>query len=371
MLIAVAGLLAYAVSASAPARAETGPVSITGQKADRRTLRRLMAKRGFKRPPKFRAVVVRLAIVRNRRIADQKVFDYGGDGDDWQGWNAASTIKLYSAIGALERLHVNGFTRKATVEFEGIGLAKGKRFSAEDLLRQAVIKSDNHAHNLLVLLAGYDRLNGGLLSSKRGMKGSAIHKPYASKSWIARGGGKHLRSSPRIVVRQGKRKLTLKAATGSKSKTCPYHAACTSLLDLAESMRRLILHVELKGSGQQHKLGTDVRGMADWEWLVDEAFGGKKKRGNSVRAALARAWSKAPSKRRGRAKDLHLFNKPGFAGDWRSDVVYVLDGGSRLGGRQTRRWLIAMAANPGRDSLDEAARVIGEILAAGELEPSK
>ena len=199
------------------------------------------------------------------------------------------------------------------------------------------------------------------------MKSSAIHRAYASSSWIKRGGSKNLRTTPNIVLRQGRRKLTLKAATGTKGKTCVHSAACTSLADLAESMRRLILHVELKGTGQQHKLRDDLRGMADWEWLVDEAFGRKKKRGNAVRKILQEAFLKRGRK----ASRLHLFNKPGFAGDWMSDVTYVLDGSSRLGRRRTRRWLIAMAGNPGRDSLNSAAKVIGDILASGDLEPKR
>jgi len=65
--------------------------------------------------------------------------------------------------------------------------------------------------------------------------------------------------------------------------------------------------------------------------------------------------------RRSFPEDVRFFNKPGFAQDWFSDVVYIYNP------RVNQRWIVAMAGYPGRGCLDEAARIVGQIIAAGEL----
>ena len=60
-------------------------------------------------------------------------------------------------------------------------------------------------------------------------------------------------------------------------------------------------------------------------------------------------------------EETRFFNKPGFARDWFSDVVYIYLP------HKNERWIVAMAGYPGRNSLDDAARIIGKIIATGEL----
>ncbi|MCA9558682.1 MAG: hypothetical protein KC583_08970, partial [Myxococcales bacterium] len=59
--------------------------------------------------------------------------------------------------------------------------------------------------------------------------------------------------------------------------------------------------------------------------------------------------------------EIHIYHKPGFAGGWYSDCLYIYKHRSR------RRWIVAAAGHPGRGSLSSAGRVIGEILANEEL----
>ena len=57
----------------------------------------------------------------------------------------------------------------------------------------------------------------------------------------------------------------------------------------------------------------------------------------------------------------YFYHKPGFANGWFSDVVYVFDDDG------SRAWIVALMGYPGRHALDDAARVIGELMVSGEL----
>jgi hypothetical protein len=51
-----------------------------------------------------------------------------------------------------------------------------------------------------------------------------------------------------------------------------------------------------------------------------------------------------------------LFRKAGFSQDWLSDNIYVYQPHSKV------RWIVVMAAYPGRKSLDQAADIIARII---------
>jgi hypothetical protein len=56
-------------------------------------------------------------------------------------------------------------------------------------------------------------------------------------------------------------------------------------------------------------------------------------------------------------------HKAGFAEDWFSDNVYIDDP------ELDRAWVVVLAGNPGRSCLDDAATIVGELLAQGKLDP--
>ncbi len=324
-----------------------GPFTIGESRIDKKTLPRLLSKHGFSRPEKFKALVVKMEIRgrgRTRRVVHQQVFDVGGTGTTWDDWNPASTVKLFSAIGAMEVTHRYGAAPWSTAQFGGMGR---RRLKLDDLVRDALVDSSNLAHDYLVLLAGYDRLNGNVLGKGRGIRHSAVHRAYAESKWKKRGGKRSLKDSPKITLRRGKWKRTIPARKGRGDYVCPHHAACTSLADLAEAMRRLLLHEELP-SWQRYKIG-----QREWVTLV-RALKAKKKRTSGVVRELRRAYAR-------KKREIITYSKAGFSGEWFSDCVYVIERGRR------RRWIVALAGYPGRDAVDSAARAIGKILAAGEL----
>ncbi len=144
----------------------------------------LMKRLGFRPPAKFRAMIVRLELSKDRsRVVSRQVFDHGGLSARTDGWNPASTIKLYAAVSAVERLNDLGYGPNTQVTFH---YPRGdKTFSLEKLFEDSVHKSDNIAHNRLVQLAGFDGLNGpGGTLRRAGLDQSAIMRAYAGGQWV-------------------------------------------------------------------------------------------------------------------------------------------------------------------------------------------
>ncbi len=330
----------------------------------------LMKRLGFKPPPRFRAMIVRLELSKDRsRVVSRQVYDYGGLSTRVDGWNPASTIKLYAAVSALERLNGLGFGPNARVTFH---YPRGdKSFPIEQLFEKSVHDSDNIAHNRLVQLAGFDRLNGPKGTLQRaGLRQSAIMRAYEVSKWEAEGNARSLRASPRISLRQGAgrgqraRKSTLPASVG-KAKTNCQGAACTSLSDLGRMMCRLMLHEQLPAGRRLH-LGTGERQGPMLKFLR-QRLNRSRDKNDPVWQALERHL--IPKDQRGKPAQgrFQLFRKAGLSQDWRSDNFYVYQPNSRV------RWIVVMAGYPGRGALDQAADVIARII-KGDLvtrEPDK
>ncbi len=90
--------------------------------------------------------------------------------------------------------------------------------------------------------------------------------------------------------------------------------------------------------------------------LIREALAGKRARGNNIVDGLKKGFGK-------RRASFH--HKPGYAMKWMSDVVFVRfeDTGEQ--------YVVAMADYPGRNCLDKAARIIGELIAEGAFARQK
>lgn len=304
-------------------------------RVDIKLLETLMRAKGFRPPRGFKALVVEIEL-KGGRIHRERPFSWRTTHDDAD-WNPGSTIKLFSAIGALELLHAKGLKPNTTATFHRGG--KSRKFRVDHLVRDALGPSKNHAHNRLVQIAGYDWLNGRVLSKNRGFQHAAIHRPYERSTW--RGPDTFKKGGPKIVLRHGKRKRTLHRRKAKREYVCAGSGACATPSDLAMGMRRLMLHEQLP-AGRRFRI--DSRALR----TIRDALKSVRKRGNEVVSALRKA---------DKRKRWVFYHKPGYAGDWMSDVVYVYQR------RSSRRWIVVVAGNPGRDTVKQGARVIGELLA--------
>ena len=233
----------------------------SSQDIDTNKLRGLMDERGFVPPPRFRALVIKHRLERDVQGRPQRVthalFDYGGLASDWQNWNPASTIKVYSGLAAAKRVTGLGFDPEQ-VELTYHDTDGDRTYSMRELLELAMHISKNVPHNRLVQLAGFDFINGpfGFLKD-RGLEHSYIMTGYALTEWTALGQSRSLRASPAITLQQGERVVRLKSQKSTDPYPCP-RAACTTLSDLAKLMcydvlkRGLVLKSGLPTLDQSH-----------------------------------------------------------------------------------------------------------------------
>ncbi len=312
---------------------------------DQNVLGELFAQHGLRIPKRFKALVVDITLSKNgKRIQKENWFAYRNTADLKDDWNPGSTVKIFSALGAALILKRNGFDTRAEATFHDPN-GVPKVYKVNQLISDALEKSDNLAHNRLVQLAGHDYLNGTVL--KR-LNQAGIHKAYQQPDWMQlTGGDEWLRNSPVIDLKLGPKRTTFKRRTGSAgSFACPYSSACATPADLVRVMRRIMLHEQLPQS-ERYNLGAyELR-------IMREALKAHRKRGMEVVDGLEAAFKN---------DDVVTYHKPGFAGDWMSDVVYMYKRNSN------KRWLILVAAYPGRNSVTRASEVIGRIIANGELE---
>ncbi len=315
-------------------------------KTDTETLERLMRAQGFRPPSNFKALILEITLNRKQtRILSERPFSWKKTYDDWQGWNPASTVKLYPAISALERVRAKGFNPLKTKAsfFDRRGRRK-RTYSIRELVLEALDKSNNIFYNRLVQLAGYARLNGQFFTRRRGFRHSGIHKPYERSKWVPMTGLSHFSRAPKIQLHQGRR---MRSIYGGKSKGkfhCPYSGACTSLADLTSTMRRLMLHEQLP-KRQRFRL---KRAELD---LLRSALARRHKRGMEVVDTFTKALRKESKGK------VVFFHKPGYSEGWMSDIIYVYLKGTR------RRWIVALAGYKGRGALNSAAHHIAALLA--------
>lgn len=315
----------------------------TGAGVNTSWLRELMLSEQFRPPKRFKALVTIVDFEqgpKGRRVAGERRFAYGGTADDARGWNPASTVKLFSAVAALRRLSRYGFTHQATVEIKG---RQGFHvWKVEDLVREALVPSNNIAHNHLVQLAGFDYLNQDFLSERNGFRHSAILRAYATRAWREMGEASSLRETPPLVVREGEKTRSFRGAVGRYEPDCK--GACTSLLDLSESLRRVMLD-ELP---RRRRYGLPE----DTLRFLQEVLSEKRARGEEVVDRLAFEFNDTR---------LRISHKAGFSRGWYSDVAYM------EAPDRSQAYIIALAGYPGRRSLGDAAAVLGTLLATGRL----
>ncbi|MGB0592293.1 MAG: LysM peptidoglycan-binding domain-containing protein [Myxococcota bacterium] len=329
---------------------------------DSKVLGEAMRKRGFSPPQKFRALVVKTTLSADgSRIEGHELWDYRKKGARPDGWNPASTIKLFSGVSALQRIRALGFSPRAKVTFHDEG--RDRTFALDELYEDAVHWSKNVPHNRLVQLAGFDYLNGpeGPLQ-RAGLEHSYIMRAYARAKWTGQGQSSSLRPSPAITLKEGKKTRRIPAQKGTGKYPC-YGAACTSLSDLTRMMCTLMLHEQLPPAS---RLAFGRRGASNEQGphlqFIRQRLNRKRKgKKDPIWDTFERRF--IPKDAQGAAAQgrPQLFRKNGFARQWASENIYVY-----LPGRR-ERWMVALAGYPGRYSLSKAADIIATLIAENAL----
>ena len=305
----------------------------------------LLSEDGFDPPPRFKAVVGRV-IVDDRGQASTEWFDWRGTADDREDWWPASSIKLYAAVAALVRSRELGFGTESRLTFFDEDRPPF-RMRLCDIVRRAIVDSSNPAFNRLVEFVGFDALHERFFTQRNGLEGTVFLRSYGGQRVDPQTGHGLNRWSPRIAVLEGHRRRVIPARQGQHHYRCPNQGNCTTLRQLAESIRRVVLHDRLSAD-QRFALGEE-----EIELLRDVLAAPRRRHGMLLVEALQRGLG--PHVR------LRVYHKPGFAYRWSSDVMFVhrLDTGEQ--------WVLAAAAWPGRRILDEALFHLGRVFASGRL----
>lgn len=306
-------------------------------------LPKLMAAEGFQPPKKFMAFIIELTFDDTRQVVTkERAFDYRGTSSHNSGWNPASAVKTFAAIAALKRIDELGFTSKAKVTFHG---KKPYTSSVGALVEAAIIQSDNIAYNRVVQLASFDKLHKEILTAKYGITQTALNRGYYLSKWQGMGENASFRVAPAITLTEGKKIKKLPAYNVKTPSICS-STACTSLQDLAESTRRLMLQEQLPANESFNLKREDLLVLRRAMRSADRT------RGREMVDRFAAVFKDSRVK---------FYSKPGFSEDWFTDNVYIFDP------RYNQAWIVVMSGYPGRSSLNSAATAIAKIISSGKL----
>ena len=345
-------------TAAATERAKRERLRSVFSPLDSTTLPKLLAARGYRPPKTFKALVVAIRGDPDKGFTYHP-YDFSGTSRHRDNWWPASNVKIYSAVAALVRLRSWGFhpSAKATFHYaDGDVTTQVRR-----LVKRAITPSNNLAFDRLTEIAGSDYLHTRFFTKGNGLADTTLLRSYTHRLINEETEEGQSRDSPAITLRMGKRTKRLEARYNGRSlreRRCfgidkdnrprpgpPFEGNCTTLRDLSEIMRRVMMHEYLPPS-ERFDLGT-----FELE-VLREAMADRRSRGMNVVDGIQAGF--------GRRK-LDSWSKAGYALSWFSDNVFIQVRGS------DERYIVVMANYPGRGACDEAARHVGAILGAGHL----
>lgn len=170
----------------------------------------------------------------------------------WSRFWPASAIKLVAAVGALWTLHEHGLDGRVRLRLSDADGAFDGSF--QQILRRALVYSANTAYNRLMLIAGLRRLNERYLTARWGLPLMVLQRRYTHPSPNA-----DLRDSPAIHYEQGERRGTIAPRHyDTRFARCPDEANCTTLFELQDVLRRVMLHSELPADQRYPLRDADI-----------------------------------------------------------------------------------------------------------------
>lgn len=176
--------------------------------------------------------------------------DTGTRSDFWP----ASTIKLFTAVAALEKAHTLGLPLNTTVQFEHEQSGTWRLDCARtlpEMLSEVFRRSSNEDYTLLLRVCGIDWLNGTFLTPERGFQNSALMRGYVrERPWTyIREEAQRLRFFPAESATPHSEEHRWSGRSWSEERGCTVIDAQTGNVttphDLANCLRRLLFHRQL------------------------------------------------------------------------------------------------------------------------------
>lgn|GEM_PF-3219301 len=231
-------------SATAPATRVSGPTALP--LSSPRQLEPALNALGYRLPAG--AAVYAARITKEGSGLSYDDYQAGGGATASNFW-PASSIKLLAAVGALEFLGQQGFTGAATVRFGG-----GAARTVRSIYDGAIRISSNDDYDTLVRLAGVDWLNKQFLTPARGFPVTVIQKSYTAAG--------NVRATPVLTVAEAGRTATIPARPAGRDTDCA-QVNCSSLIEMSESVRRVVLHNEIPEADRFRISAVDAAALTD------------------------------------------------------------------------------------------------------------
>lgn len=191
-------------------------------------------------------------------------FEYRATGAKTDFW-PASTVKLFTAVAACERLHDEKLSLDTTVTYcheEGGQWRTDSARTVREMISEVFRRSSNEDYTLLLRLCGIDQINTNFLTVERGFPGTALMRGYtAERPWnyvqkekqrmVLHDGTD---SSPRVIEHtwsgrdySAEQGITVKFAENGN---------VTSTRVLCDCLRRVLFHAELP-VGERFRIGDE------------------------------------------------------------------------------------------------------------------
>jgi hypothetical protein len=279
---------------------------------------------GYDLPERANVYAVRLVEGPEGRVYEQ--YQAGGGPLAVDFW-PASSIKVLAALGALDFARSLGFSGAASVTFDDGSPSRTLRSIYEPAIRD----SSNYEYDLLVQIAGLDRLNQDFLSARNGFPVTSISRSYA---------GMEFAESPAMILEEADKRTYVPARTAQRVPKCQT-GNCSNLFEMAESVRRIVLSDQLPSDQRFNLDAADIGALGK---ALQEAEGFFSEAAAGALGAGARIWSKP-----GDAAGLDCL-----------DVAFIQ---SRAG----KRFLVAATvphSSGGCEALGRLARGVLELLSA-------
>jgi hypothetical protein len=280
--------------------------------------------RGYQVPEAANVYAIRVLEGPEGRVYEQ--FEAGGGAMAVDFW-PASSIKVLAALGALDFVRSLGFTGAATIAFDD-GLPSQ---TLRSIYEPAIRDSSNYDYDLLVRIAGLDRLNSEFLTARNGFPVTSISRSY---------GGLDFDESPAMILEEGGKRTYVPVRKAELAPECGT-GNCSNLFEMAESVRRIVLHDQIPMEQRFDLDPVDVKALAGALQKAEGFFPASVTR---VLGSGAKIWS-----------------KPGDAAELDCLDVALIE--SRTG----RRFLVAASvphAAGGCEALSRLGRGVLELLSA-------
>ncbi len=205
----------------------------------------------------------------------------------------ASTVKLTAAVVALMRAEEVGVTADDPVSFIDLGIKN--QTTLRQLVRDAIIPSDNLAYNSLMLFAGLDRANDEYIRKRLNFPCMVLQRRYQRKDK-----DDNLRFSPAFSFKHAEHTIVVPEAVSTQFfEHVPRESNALMLVELAEMLRRVM-------TGQMLALSDDHLSL--------------------LRTALLEAPSCIDKGVKRLIPNAKIYNKGGkVIGDDRLEIAYITD----------------------------------------------